>query len=100
MTRARRVRLILDNMPMARKVAKQVARKFAPHLCPHDFEQAAFLGLCEAARRCTRVSSFPQYAYFRVRGAVVDAHRRKQYREDLNQSLEGMAAAIEERKGV
>jgi RNA polymerase sigma factor (sigma-70 family) len=93
MTRARRLRLVTDNMPLARKVAKQVARKFAAHLSIEDFEQAGYLGLCEAARRCKRVSSFQAFAYFRVRGAIVDAHRRKQYREELNPSLEGMAAA-------
>lgn len=92
MTRARRLKLIVDHMPLARKVAKQVARKFAPHLSLEDFQQDAYLGLCEAARRCDKVSTFPAFAYFRVRGAIVDAHRRKQYREEQNPSLEGMAA--------
>ena len=91
MTRARRARLITDNMPLVRKVARQVARKFSPRLALEDFVQDGYLGLCEAARRCTRVTSFQQFAYFRIRGAMVDAHRRKAYREELNPSLEGMA---------
>ena len=90
MTRARRARLIVDHMPMVRRIAQQVSRKFSPRLSVEDFVQDGYLGLCEAARRCTRVTSFQQFAYFRVRGAMVDAHRRKAYREELNPSLEGI----------
>jgi RNA polymerase sigma factor (sigma-70 family) len=93
MTRERRLRLVIDNMPLAVKVAKQVARKFSPRLDIADFEQDGMLGLCEAAKRCTSVATFPRFAYFRVRGSMVDAHRRKAYREELNPSREGMAAA-------
>ena len=93
MTRARRVQLVIENMPLAVKVARQVARKFSPRLDIEDFEQDGMLGLCEAAKRCTSVATFPRFAYFRVRGSMVDAHRRKAYREELNPSREGMAAA-------
>jgi RNA polymerase sigma factor (sigma-70 family) len=92
MTRARRERLITDNMPLAYKVAKQVARRFSPRLDIEDFEQDGMLGLCEAAKRCTSVATFPRFAYFRVRGSMVDSHRRKAYREEQNPSREGILA--------
>lgn len=98
MTRARRERLILDNMPLVRRIARQCARQFSPRLDIQDFMQDGYVGLCDAARRCSRVSSFPQFAYFRIRGAMVDSHRRKAYREELNISLDrqpGVAAWVE-----
>jgi RNA polymerase sigma factor (sigma-70 family) len=92
MTRARRERLILDNMQVVRKIARQVSRKFAAHLRLEDFEADGYVGLCTAARRCRKVSTFPQFAYFAIRGAMITAHRRKAYREDLNPSLDSMAS--------
>ena len=90
MTRARRERLIVENMHVVRKIARQVARKFAPHLSLEDFVADGYVGLCTAARRCRKVSTFPQFAYFAVRGAMITAHRRKTYREDLNPSLDSL----------
>ena len=95
MTRARRVRLIEEHMPLVRAIARQVARKFAPHLPIEDFVQDGYLGLCEAAKRCRKVSTFQAFAYFRIRGAIVDAHRRKAYREELNPSLEAIQERLE-----
>ena len=92
MTRARRERLIVENMHVVHRLAKRVARKFAPHLSVDDFVSDGYVGLCEAARRCRKVSSFPQFAYFRVLGAMIDAHRRKAYRQDLYLSLESLSS--------
>jgi RNA polymerase sigma factor (sigma-70 family) len=94
-TRARRERLIVEHMPLVRKIARQVAGKFAAHLRLEDFEQDGFVGLCEAAKRCDKVSSFAAFAYFRIRGSIIDAHRRKAYREELNPSLEGIEERLE-----
>ncbi len=90
MTRARRAKLIVDNMPRVATIARQVARDFAPHLALEDFIQDGLLGLCEAAARCSDVRTFKQYAYFRVRGQMVDSHRRRAYREELMPSSEGL----------
>jgi RNA polymerase sigma factor (sigma-70 family) len=88
-TRARRNQLIIDNMPLVRRIARQCARHFSPRLPLEDFVQDGYVGLCDAARRCSNASTFPQFAYFRIRGAMVDARRRKAYREELNPSIDG-----------
>jgi RNA polymerase sigma factor (sigma-70 family) len=87
-TPARRERLILENMPMVRAIARQCAVQFLPHLPFEDFLQDGYVGLCDAARRCQSIATFPQFAYFRIRGQIIRTHSRKQYREELNTSLD------------
>lgn len=88
--------LILAHLKMVEPIARKVARRFSSKLDIRDFVQAGRVGLCEAAQRYRpRDGSFERFAYQRVRGAMIDAHKRKAYREELHESVEGM----EERLG-
>jgi RNA polymerase sigma factor (sigma-70 family) len=76
------------------------------HLDIEDLRQAGFVGLVEAASRYKpELGVFAHYAYFRVRGAMIDAHKRVAYRNDTLQSLDslngwGSSAAAERFNGV
>ncbi len=99
----RRDALILAHMPMAQRVAGYVARrhlaaKFAPHIDMRDLVQSAYVGLVQAADRYRpEDGTFSTFAYLRVRGAIIDAHRRKQYQESLHASLDELLEHNEER---
>ena len=83
-------RLVLPNLVMVDRIARTVARKFAAWIPLEDFIQAGRLGLVEAARRYPgQAQGFERYAYRRVRGAMIDAHKRRAYREELHESIEG-----------
>jgi RNA polymerase sigma factor (sigma-70 family) len=73
---------------MVERIALQVHRKMT-HLDIEDLEQAGYIGLLEAWERYRpETGIFAAYAFFRVRGAMIDAHKRKAYREDTHGSLE------------
>lgn len=85
----RRERLILDHLPMAARIARSVAHLFAQHLDIRDLEQAGCLGLVQAADRYrSEDGPFTRFAYFRVRGAIIDQQKRRAYREELHYSVD------------
>jgi RNA polymerase sigma factor (sigma-70 family) len=90
--RWRREREILALMPMVDRIARDVRWMFAPHLELSDLTQAGNLGLVRAANAFEPAKAgsagFESYAYFRVRGAIIDAHKRRAYREEANISLQ------------
>jgi RNA polymerase sigma factor (sigma-70 family) len=79
---------------MVERVAKNVRWMFAPHIDIRDLTQAGNVGLLNAAA-CYDPSkgkgSFEPYAWFRVRGAIIDSQKRRTYREELNVSLQAIA---------
>lgn len=82
---------------MVRRVAREVRWMFSPTIDIRDLEQAGNVGLVKAANayRPSRASKdgFEPYAYFRVRGAIIDSQKRRAYREERNVSLQAIAAA-------
>ena len=80
---------------MVERVARDVRWMFAAHLDLRDLTQAGTIGLMKAANafQPARASKngFEAYAYFRVRGAIVDSQKRRTYREECNVSLQGIA---------
>jgi RNA polymerase sigma factor (sigma-70 family) len=53
----------------------------------------AHIGLVEAARRYDpSAGDFPRFAYFRVRGAIIERYRRNAYRDMQHESLEPLQA--------
>jgi RNA polymerase sigma factor (sigma-70 family) len=84
----KREKLVLDHAFVVIKIAKTVHRSMT-HVDIQDLEQAGFVGLLEAADRYeTTKGVFEHYAYFRVRGAMIDAHKRSAYRDETMTSLE------------
>jgi RNA polymerase sigma factor (sigma-70 family) len=67
---------------------------FAPHLDLRDLTQAGAVGLVSAADTYhpTR-GDFAPYAYFRIRGAIIDSQKRRTYREEGHVSLQAIAEA-------
>lgn len=81
---------ILTQIPVVKRIARTESRKFAEHLDLRDLVQSGMVGLLEASERYRpgRGGGFPQFAYFRIRGAIIDANKRRAYREELNDSLD------------
>jgi RNA polymerase sigma factor for flagellar operon FliA len=76
--KARRDRLIVDHLTLVRHVLGRLIGELPPGLDFENLEAAGVLGLVEAAARFdpTRDAQFPTFAYWRIRGAIVDELRR------------------------
>ena len=71
--------LIIETIPFAKKLARQFYKDRQHFDIDYDdFEGAALLGLCDAARRFDpeRGMLFKTFSYFRIRGAMYDLMRR------------------------
>lgn len=91
----RREQLVLKHMPMVTRIAKQVWRTMT-HITVEELISDGYLGLVKAAHRYQPgAGEFEHFAYFLVRGAMVDAHKRRAYRDETHDSLD----AIHERLG-
>lgn len=87
---------ILSQVPIVKRIARTESRKFAAHLDLRDLVQSGMVGLLEASDRYRpgRGGGFPQFAYFRIRGAIIDANKRRAYREELNDSLDRLPLGL------
>ena len=95
--RWKREQAIIDLLPMVLRVARQVRWMFSPTLDIRDLTQAGNVGLVKAANKYHPSSAskdgFEPYAYFCVRGAIIDSQKRRAYREERNVSLQAIAQA-------
>lgn len=95
--RWKREQAMLDLQPMVARVAREVRWMFSPTIDVRDLAQAGNVGLVKAANafRPAKASKdgFEPYAYFRVRGAIIDSQKRRTYREERNISLDAVAEA-------
>lgn len=66
-------------LPLVHKHARRLLRRLPAHVELDDLISAGFLGLMEALRRfnAERSVTFPSYASFRIRGAMLDELRRR-----------------------
>lgn len=84
-------------LPMVDRVAKDLRWMFARHLDLRDLTQAGTVGLVKAANAFepgkASTAGFEPFAYFRVRGAIIDSQKRRTYREEANVSLQALASA-------
>lgn len=86
-----RQELILNHMDMVERIARKLGR--LPYLWSVKLEDLIAdgrLGLCEAALRYRPgMGPFEHFAYFRIRGAIIDPQRRRGMRErDQHTSFE------------
>lgn len=89
--RYRKERDVAEYLPTVAKLAREIKRKLPQHLELDDLIQSGMVGLAEAIQRYDPASgAFGAFAYWRVRGAIYDAHKRKAYREEQNLSLDEM----------
>jgi RNA polymerase sigma factor (sigma-70 family) len=96
--RRQRRQLILDNLPQAAAIARNVWRRFTRtgqggyslQIDYEDMVSLANIGLVEAAGRWDpSKGSFQKFCFLRVRGAVLDAHRRGHYIDLKHESIDG-----------
>lgn len=89
-----RDRVITESLPMVARIARDVRRMFARHLDFGDLTQAGSVGLVKAANSYhPSRGAFAPYAYFHVRGAIIDSQKRRTYQEESNVSLNAIADA-------
>jgi RNA polymerase sigma factor (sigma-70 family) len=85
----RREVLIVEHLVMCERIARKVARILPYHLDIEDLVQCGRIGLVQAADRYRSDDGpFTRFAYFRIRGAIIDAHKRRAYQEELHESLD------------
>jgi RNA polymerase sigma factor (sigma-70 family) len=110
-TQAERDALVLQNIPIARKIARAVWRKLTHagqggYTSPIDIEDVegwAMVGLVQAAKRYQAGRGvFTHFACRRIRGAAIDAYKRRAYAEMLHVSADSMLAdcAIDDSNGT
>jgi RNA polymerase sigma factor (sigma-70 family) len=96
MTARRREALIVEHMPAAERIARSLHHKSFSHLDVADLIATGYIGLVEASKRYKPSrGAFGPFLYWRVAGAIVDANRRRAYREEIHESLD----EIQERLG-
>ena len=92
--RWRRERAIVERMPEVRRIAQRVRRIFTHHIDMEDLVQSGYVGLASASNTYDpRRGAFEAYAYWRIRGEMVDSQKRRAFREAQNASLHGIARA-------
>lgn len=76
-----RNKLVIEQMEFARRIAAAVHRKLPPFILLDDLESEAYVGLVKAARKFNFTAGVPfqGFAYRKVRGAVIDSIRRKNF---------------------
>ncbi len=90
MTPAKRKALVLDHLELVKAIAGSLLRNFPPCIEFDDLVQEGNLGLMRAAELYddTRGVTFKAYAKTRIRGAIIDANRRRHYRNSTHAPLE------------
>jgi len=86
--RAKSSALIEKHMGIVKGIAASCRHMF-PSIPFDDLVSCGYVGLCDAAGRYRPDrGAFAPFAYQRIRGAIIDAHKRKAYREELHESLD------------
>lgn len=85
----------IDYLPLVRRIASELVRKLPPSIELDDLIQQGCLGLMQAASRYdeTRNDNFPAYAVRRIRGAMLDSVRHREWRSYTCAPLEEATAA-------
>jgi RNA polymerase sigma factor for flagellar operon FliA len=96
---AAREALILEHQPLVRRIARHCARMLPYWLEVDDLISAGQLGLIAAADKFDPVRGIPfaGFAYLLIRGAIIDANRRRNYDWELYDRFDGgdIAAPVE-----
>lgn len=97
---ADRDRLVMDNMPMVRFIARRMHARLPQHVEMEELISAGTLGLIDAVQKFTYAKQvqFKSYAQFRIRGAMVDSLRTLDWSpRDLrrkSRAIEGVIRAL------
>lgn len=74
-------RLVVDNLELVTQLVQQMATRYPRHVDRSELWSAGVLGLVEASRRFDPEMGipFPRYAAIRVKGAIVDSTRSRDW---------------------
>ena len=77
LNQAERERLLLDQLPQVKYIAKRIHDRLPPHVLLEDLIHAGILGLIEAVQRFdpARHVDLKSYAKYRIHGAILDSLR-------------------------
>ena len=72
---------VLDNVDLIQHAVNQVSSRYPAHVDRRELWNAGALGLVEAAARYRAESGvpFPRYASTRIRGAIIDSTRQRDW---------------------
>ena len=75
---AERERLLIEQLPQVKYIAKRIHDRLPPHVLLEDLVHAGILGLIEAIQRFdpARHVELKSYAKHRIHGAILDSLRR------------------------
>jgi RNA polymerase sigma factor for flagellar operon FliA len=81
--------LVVENLDLVDPIARGVGRMLAVSVELDDMIQAGRIGLMQAARRFDPGAGVPfrVYAKSRVRGAIIDTFRRRNYHYELHAEI-------------
>jgi RNA polymerase sigma factor (sigma-70 family) len=81
--------LVKDHLALVEPIARRVAGRLPISVELDDMIQEGRIGLMQAAQRYDAGTGVPfhQYAQFRIRGAILDRFRRKNYSYELHAGL-------------
>lgn len=83
--------LVLEHQPLVRRIARHCARMLPYWLEEDDLVSAGQLGLIAAADKFdpARGIPFAGFAYYLIRGRIIDTFRRRNYDWELHDRLDG-----------
>ena len=90
-------------LPLVDQVVNQLASRFPPHVDRDELRGAGAAGLVDAAHRYDPATGvpFPRYAVIRIRGAIVDATRSRDWAtRRLRRDLRAIDAAADRLEGT
>ena len=91
--------LVTRHAELVKRIAYHLAGRLPPSVDVADLIQAGMLGLLEAASNyaANRGASFETYAGIRIRGAMIDAHRKLDWApRSVHRKARAVAAAMRE----
>ena len=73
--------LVLENLELVSQLVQQMAARYPRHVDRGELWSAGVLGLVEASRRFDPAMGipFPRYAAIRIRGAIIDSTRSRDW---------------------
>jgi len=88
--------LIESNLGYAHAIAAELAGKYPPNITRSDLKGAAEFGLVQAAHSYdpSRNVSFVTFAYYRIRGAIVDEVRKSWQTSHLKVEGDGLISEV------
>ena len=91
-------------LPKCDRMARELRWMFAAKLDIRDLAQAGAVGLVKAGEAFrpakAGAAGFDSYAWFRIRGAIIDSQKRRTYKEEQHGSLDRELGRDDDRKVI